>query len=300
VSRWKRRAERFLVGCGVPKVARQRSRPSTTILAYHNIVPRGEAVAGERNLHIDQNDFADQLDLLLEDYDVVSLTECFAPHSTDRNRVVITFDDAYLGTMTAGLDELAERGLPCTVFVPPGLLGAAGFWWDRLADGAHALPEELRRHCLDELQGRHEPIISWAKQQGLTLKELPPHARPVDESTLPGLYRPRLTLGAHTWDHPNLASLPPTEIDDQFLKSKTWLRSRAGEHVDWLAYPYGLYTPEVAEAASRHFAGSLLIEGRLAEQRGQWVANPQETPRIVVPRGITLQGLALQVSGIWF
>ena len=120
---WKRWIEMGLVRGGLPRLALRRRSRDVAILAYHNIVPTGESVAGDRSLHVDQADFARQLDLILQYAEVIPLSDIDVPSSGSRLRVVITFDDAYRGAMTAGLAELERRGLPSTVFVPTGLMG---------------------------------------------------------------------------------------------------------------------------------------------------------------------------------
>lgn len=298
---WKRSVESLLVVSGVAAALARLQRPAAAVLAYHNIVPSGEPLAGDVSLHVDQRVFGEQLDFVAERCDVVPLDRLAdgAP-SGGRTRVAITFDDAYLGTMTAGLEELKRRGLPATVFVPPGALGGEGFWWDRLAPpGGGPLAEPLRRHALEALEGRQERVLAWATSEGLPGSALPPHARPADEATVVQTARQNgISLGAHTWSHPNLAALPPEAVRDELERSKTWLGARAPRYIDWLAYPYGLRTDAVVAEAAEHFEGAVLIEGGLAQSRGRWSAPVHATPRLNVPRGLTLEGLALRLAGL--
>lgn len=299
---WKRVAERLLVRSGLARAAAGLKRPTAAVLAYHNIVPEGEPVAGDVSLHVDQQAFADQLDYVLDRYDVVSLDEARARASNagGRSCVVVTFDDAYYGTMTAGVDELRARRVPGTVFVPPGLLGADGFWWDRLApEGGLPLPDSIRAHALQALGGHQPRVMAWAADQGIEARDLPSHARPADEETV--LRRASyelLTLGAHTWEHPNLTAITPEAASAELRRSRAWLQSRAPRYIDWLAYPYGLRTDEVVAEAAKEFDGAVLIEGGLARVRGHWTAPSHAIPRLNVPRGLTLEGLALRLAGL--
>ena len=273
--------------------------PSAMILAYHDIVPTGETAAGDLSLHVDQTAFGDQLDLLAEHYDIVPLESLLDADPGRRSRVAITFDDAYVGTMTAGFEELAKRKLSATVFVPPGLLGAEGFWWDLLAPaGGGPLDPGVRDHALSALGGAQEHVLSWASAQGLERASLPPYARPVDEATLVATARqPGISLGAHTWGHPNLAALGAAEVAEEMERSKTWLREKTHQYIDWLAYPYGLRTDEVVAEAAGQFSGAVLVDGGLAQIRGTWLAPRHSIPRLNVPRGLTLAGLALRLAG---
>jgi hypothetical protein len=113
--------ERVLASRLVTRVTARRVRGGSLILAYHGIVPltAGDTVgAGERALYVRQSDFAAQLDMLSSVADVVPLASIDAATSA-RPRVAITFDDAYQGAVTAGVDELVARALPATIFVAP-------------------------------------------------------------------------------------------------------------------------------------------------------------------------------------
>ncbi len=300
---WKRAAELILNRGGIARLAARRSRPATAVLAYHNIVPAGEPLAGEASLHIDRDDFARQLDWLQEHATIVPLAGAF-----DRDRapeagatVAITFDDAYRGTMSAGLEELSRRDLPATVFVPTGLLGADGFWWDRLVPTSDdALHPEIRDHALWKLGGRGPEVLRWARQQGIPVGTVPDHARPVSESELRDLSeRGRIALGAHSVSHANLAGLPTSEADRELRESREWIREALPTRfTDWVAYPYGLYGPEVEDAAGSIFTGALLISGGLASVRAAPPVRPHAIPRINVPRGLSVDGLALRLSGL--
>ena len=297
---WKRAAELLLAHSGLARVARTRLRPSTVVLAYHNIVPTGEDVAGDISLHVDQVEFARQLDFLQHHYDIVGLHEMRDREPTSgRGQVAVTFDDAYHGTMTAGLDEVTARDLPATVFVPPALIGDRGFWWDLLASGRRPLDPEVREYALWTLGGETPRILAWAMREGLRQADLPLNARPASEATiLNRASEPGVTFGSHSWDHRNLAAATPEEAGDQFTRSKRWLLERRCTDNGWLAYPYGLSNPETERIAADHFAGALLVSGGVAQEKGQWPAPTHATPRVNVPRAMNLEGLALRLAGV--
>jgi peptidoglycan/xylan/chitin deacetylase (PgdA/CDA1 family) len=296
--------EGVLAHGGPAALANRRNRPHAAILAYHNIVPRGERAAGELSLHIDQDTFGRQLDLIAAHATIVPLATIMRPRQpgeNDRPRVAITFDDAYVGTMTAGVEELQKRGLAGTVFVPPGMLGKDGFWWDLLSRDGQPLPVPLRDHALTVLQGDTNRILSWASSRGLPVATLPEHARPDAEAhILDAGLPPRITLGAHSWSHPNLAVVSSDRLDDELDRTRAWLTQRSDRFVDWLAYPYGLRNDAVIEAASKRYAGALRVTGGLATRCGRTGAAPHDTPRINIPRGLSLDGLKLRIAGLIF
>jgi len=297
----KRTAEFVAAYSGVTRALISRTPPATVILAYHNVVPRGEPLAGELPLHIRQELFSDHLDLVLESHDVVPLREVAFGETTGRRpRAAITFDDAYRGTLTAGLEELRQRRLPATIFVPPGLLGTPGFWWDLLAPaGGGVLDSLLREKALgSELKGRQDRIMAWAAAQGFRVKALPPHAKPATESELVETSDQLVSWGCHTWSHPNLVALSPDEVDGELKRSMEWLETRLAQTNDWLAYPYGLFNEAVAAAAHQIFRGALMVDGGLTQRRGRWIGRPSRIPRLQVPSGLSVNGLGLRLAGL--
>lgn len=292
---WKRWVELGLARGGATRLL-ERRKHHVAILAYHNVVPTGEGAVGDLGLHVDQETFADQLDLIRRHADVVPLSKIHQSPPESRFRVVITFDDAYRGAMTAGLSELEKRGMPSTVFVPTGLLGEDGFWWDRLSVPGEGLAPEVRDHVLTALQGDGRRALAWARERGLAVQSLPAFACPLTEGELLSLDGDGLTLGAHTVSHPNLCTLDPDEIRAQLVDGRRWLSERTPRYVDQLAYPYGLHDERVVRVASDVFSGALRVDGGLAGPEAS--SAPYRVPRVNVPRGLSLEGLLLRLVGM--
>jgi peptidoglycan/xylan/chitin deacetylase (PgdA/CDA1 family) len=208
---------------------------------------------------------------------------------------VITFDDAYAGALLVGVEELERRGLPATFFVAPGFLGAEGFWWDLLAERGFG---DVRHHCLWALHGQHDRIMDWAADRGRPTDPMPSHARPGDHAALLRVARnPAITFGAHTWTHPNLAALAPTEVFEELSRSQDWLEDELANYTNWIAYPYGLTNARVTAMAAARFDGALLISGGLAQTRGH--RGPTHAlPRVNIPRPLTLDGFRLRLAGL--
>jgi peptidoglycan/xylan/chitin deacetylase (PgdA/CDA1 family) len=293
----KRAAEALLVFARLPNVSRASLRGRTLVLAYHNVVPDDLPFFGDRSLHLPRSAFAHQLDELVRHCTVVGLDALFAAPDA-RPRAVITFDDAYVGAVTHGIQELAERGLPATIFVPPGLLGGQGFWWDALA-GATDLPEQVREQALDRLQGKDAAIRRWAAEAGKPASTLPLEAHTASvEQLRDAAGRAGITIGSHTWSHPNLARLAPEELAAELEQPRRWLAERFGSRfVPWLSYPYGRYSPEVETAAAgAGYAGAFRIDGG-------WTpcgARPGfALPRLNVPAGLSGPGFALRAAGMF-
>jgi peptidoglycan/xylan/chitin deacetylase (PgdA/CDA1 family) len=278
-------------------MTQRRVQGKRLILAYHGIIPDGEPPAGEPALFVTQRDFAMQLDVLMAEADVVGLDRIDEPVG-GRPRVAITIDDAYRGAVNAGVRELAMRELPATIFVAPGRLNNHVFWWDALLYGSGKLDDKLRNHALHKLGGQDERVRAWAARAGIPARDqLPAYAQSATADELATALRHHgITLGSHTWSHPNLASLGILEVATEVGRSREWLRAEFGERViDWLAYPYGLESPQTrAAVADASYAGALCIGGgwhRAAE------VSQFARPRFSIGAGLTVAGLRIRLQG---
>lgn len=283
--------ERVVVGSGVADRRVQRRRGRTLILCYHNVVPGKEAVAGDRSLHLGFDAFRRQMDLLQERGLPTSLEGMAGATPSDPPRFVVTFDDAYRGTISLALPELARRGIPCTVFVNPGLLGASGFWWDRVPVSGWNDPTPLH-----ELRGEGDRVIAWARARGLPLSTPPEQQQPCSPEEFAAALTGGATAGCHTWSHPNLARLAEGEVRIELERTLEWLRSSGCPWVPWVSYPYGLTSPVVREVArGLGFAGGLRVEGG-------WVPagphDPLDLPRVNIPAGLSPEGFLLRLAGL--
>lgn len=292
--------ETLLCRSGLAALARWRRAGDTLVLAYHNVVPDGLPPDGDRSLHLPQRAFARQLDALRRTHDVVPLETLFETTSprARRPRAVITFDDAYQGTLTAGIEELASRKLPATIFVAPAFVGGRSFWWDALtAEGAAGPPAPIRSAAFHDLEGRDEAVREFAARSGLRGRVLPEHMTCATEDQLRAAASAGVVYGSHTWSHPFLPALAQADVRRELVTSREWLTRRFANVVNWLAYPYGGVSPEAAEAArDAGFDGALLIEGGWCAGSGG--TDPFLTPRLNIPAGLSLNGFELRMAGV--
>jgi peptidoglycan/xylan/chitin deacetylase (PgdA/CDA1 family) len=298
-SALKHLAERALIGSGVELFGRRAKTAATIVLAYHDIVPTGKALAGESSLHLSQREFGRQLDMLRRTHDVVSIdTLGGEPISPTRPRVVITFDDAYAGALAAGVDELEKRGMPATIFIAPALLDSVP-WWDALADpGSGMLEDGTREHALNALAGRTEAVLKLAAERrrpsagSATLPRIATESQIESVASAPGI-----TIGSHTWSHPNLTALPQAELEAEMMLPLTWLKDRFASFVPWLAYPYGLFDAAVERSAeTAGYVGAFRIDGGWLPRSAQ--SHSFALPRFNVTAGLSLEGFRLRAAGI--
>lgn len=292
--------ERLLLASGPAALSRWAHRGRALVLAYHNIVPEGEEVVGDESLHLQQARFAAQLDILLQSgAEVVSLDALIDAWSQSRTgtsslSVAITFDDAYHGAVKSGVEELVRRDLPATIFVIPGLVGGQTFWWDALGSSQMARGTALR-----VAHGRNEGVMDWAHRRGLSIATVPRHARSASLTDLrEAAGHDRITLGSHTWSHPNLTSLTESECLREFGRATEWLRYHFGSAPPWLSFPYGLHGQAAERAASESgYRGAFGVEGGWLPRRARH-SDAFRLPRLNIPAGLSLDGFALRLAGL--
>ncbi len=299
----KRAVEAALVIGGGCAVARHRRSEQLLVLAYHNIVPTGLGAAGDRSLHLKQSAFADQLDLLLETHDIIGLdtvvSGLLADHDEQRvrPRAMITFDDAYAGAVTAGVEELRARRLPATIFVTPGFLDGKAFWWDVLADATTGLNPLIRERALTEGRGVCAEVLALASRLGLPVREMPSYARgaSIDELNI-ALRYDQITLASHTWSHPNLTSLVDADLAEELAKSLQWLERFADRARPVISFPYGLTNRRVQQAVrDAGYKAAFMIDGGWTAARHK---DAFAIPRLNIPAGVSRYGFELRTAGI--
>lgn len=189
-------------------------RDGLVVLAYHLV---GAGTDSPVDLPLDR--FRDQLDELTRIERPVALAEAVAALAAGRDpaggddpargngrpAVAVTFDDAYGNFLDRAWPLLAERGIPATLFVPVAFVEGEG-------------PAPLRG-------AGHLPPVSWAALRDMTATGL--------------------TVGSHTWSHPDLTRLPASRVDEELRRSRETLEDRLGRPVTAFCYPRGLWSPRL-------------------------------------------------------
>lgn len=296
--------ERGLIVTGMAASVRRTHRKDILIVAYHNVVPDGSLVSGDRSLHISQSDFGRQLDLLQRTHDVVDLMTALnsvrSRTSIGRSRpcAAITFDDAYAGAMTAGIAELRSRQLPATVFAAPSFVGGQPFWWDMLAHPERGLDPSVRDEALSHLRGRHADVLKWAHHESMHVEEPLSNARCASpEAITAALHYEKVTIGSHTWSHPNLTRLSAAELKDELCSSFDWVAQFGDRAVPVVSYPYGQANSAVSTAAkAAGYSDGLLVDGGWT---GVGHVDRFATPRLNVPAGVSEDGFVIRAAGLF-
>jgi peptidoglycan/xylan/chitin deacetylase (PgdA/CDA1 family) len=247
------------------------SRCAAAILVYHSIAdverdPFGITVA--------PSDFEGQLEVLARRFNVLTLGQL--NHGLDEGElperaVVVTFDDGYANNLHVAQPALVAHGVPATLFVASGYIGASReFWWDeverlicveRTVDAEPvlelAVAGERLRCPMDDGADAVRRIALWLQtlplgsvDQGLEqlrrwagVNDWPePRAthRPLTVAELRALAgSPQFEIGAHTRTHLRLGAQVPDVQRAEIEGSRADLESWLGSAPPTFAYPFG-------------------------------------------------------------
>lgn len=108
-------------------------RGRALVLMYHRVAG---SPTDPWSLSVSPAHFAEQLDVLTRFASPMSLAALWAHRGQAPPRgpaIAVTFDDGYADNFTTAAPLLSDAGVPATVFVTTGGVGAAReFWWDEL------------------------------------------------------------------------------------------------------------------------------------------------------------------------
>lgn len=236
-------------------------RRALVVVNYHRVLDRPEPMLDSEP---DVQMFRWQMELLAHGFNVLPLHD--ALRALDENRlppraICITFDDGYRSIHDLALPILRELGLPATVFITSGVVGAGNMWNDRILHAVQSLPAGtldlsdlgLERYQLDTPQSRKR-IAHILSETG---KYLPPrdrqalverlgHLTGVDQEALMltpdmvhALMDGGVEIGAHTVSHPILTCIDDDTARHEISTGKVQLESITGKPVRLFAYPNG-------------------------------------------------------------
>jgi peptidoglycan/xylan/chitin deacetylase (PgdA/CDA1 family) len=219
---------------------RQQVFPGVVVLSYHGLrcdVWPPSTMAFE-NLHVTVDTFEAHCRVLRDTCDPISLDDWRAARAGARplpqRPVLITFDDGYRTVLTLGVPVLRRFGLPAAVFVCSAPARARTMlWFDAVArTDSEAAVEPLKGASYEEWAAR-------AASLAVPTSDDDPHAllTPVEIATLSAI--DGMEVGAHTANHPILASASLAVQRREILENKDSLEHWTARRVSAFAYPNG-------------------------------------------------------------
>ena len=210
--------------------------------------------------------FEQQIKYLKKHYNILRFEDDW--ENTDRDSVVITFDDGYMDNYEFAMPILEELQVPAAVFVSTGVLEQdTQLWWDELDTillAGEQFPECFKLeddifgcawntttygHRLNCYRGLHtlmknysnvEQRERWSMQLRRWRKPAGGENQTLDVSSCKKLAQSSyITIGAHTVSHPSLGSLTYEEQEKEIMESIRYLERLLGWTIDTFSYPFG-------------------------------------------------------------
>lgn len=212
-----------------------------SVLAYHAIADlSGDPVLAKYS--VPPARFAAQLDFLRErgwgfvDLDTV-LSACRGEAELAERALLLTFDDAYSDLLEEAAPILAEREIPAVVFAVAGQIGGSNVWDSRNGAADLAL---------------------------------------LDAAGLRAAAAGGIEVGAHTTNHRALTEVPAGELEEELQGAADAIEAAGLPRPRAFSYPFGLWTPELADAVREAgYEAAFTVDRGVAEQGVDLCAMPR-------------------------
>lgn len=248
------------------------------VLYYHRV----NDIQNDRHLLcVTPENFEQQIKFLKHNYNILRFEEDWS--RTDRNSVVITFDDGYMDNLTHALPILESEGVPATVFVSTGdMKKNCELWWDELETVlfiGESFPKEFRlkddrygcgwdtdtyKHRENCYKALHYMMKNWinVEKREVWLEQLwqwrgiaklvdPSHLTLTEMACKKLAISEYITIGAHTVNHPALARLPYEQQKKEVAESLRDLEELLECDIDMFSYPFGVYGDDFDERTEK-------------------------------------------------
>ncbi|RTL46516.1 MAG: polysaccharide deacetylase family protein [Burkholderiales bacterium] len=288
-------------------------RARLNTLIFHRVLPEPDPLfPGE----VDAAAFDTMLGWVKSWFNVLPLDEAIArlaDGSLPARAAALSFDDGYADNHDVALPLLRRHGLPCSFFVATGFLDGGRMWNDTLIESIRRSPRssldlrglqdatgaDLGQHALGSMDERRgvlhgliqrikylppEPRLACVNALAERAEVVPPDDLMMSSEQVRALRRAGMQIGAHTVNHPILATLQARAAADEIARSRDTLQALLGEKVGLFAYPNGKpgtdYLPDVHPGIVRELGFDAAVSTRwAAARRGEDVFQiPRFTP----------------------
>lgn len=323
----------LIVAAGAHRLVKRGYGGLGSILMFHRIQsgcalsPFGASSRGD----VTPEAFAAMIDALHEEgIEIVPLDEALArlaaPHGS-RPFVSLTFDDGYRDNYDQLWPIVCEREIPVTIYVTPGFIDrTAPMWWygldaviarhDRVAlrftEGERTIPARTLAEKESAFAGLRQALLTASAASRATALASMSERYDIDfpaiaeaaamtwdmvrELAGSGL----VEIGAHTSNHPPLATLSVDDAYAEIRRSKERLEEEIGRPVRHFAFPYGdATTTGVREIELAARAG--LVSATTTRQGALFAAHsrtPHALPRFPMGADDSPVSLKIKLSGL--
>jgi peptidoglycan/xylan/chitin deacetylase (PgdA/CDA1 family) len=232
------------------------------ILIYHQVLPQPDPLFPAQ-MHAAR--FAQHMALLKRYFSPLPLSEAvqrLQQQRLPRGAVAVTFDDGYTNNLDTALPILQQYGINATCFIATGFSDGHSMWNDIISETVrHTAPEQLNLAAFGNYLPTTAPLNDKARLIPallMAIKYLPaaqrlaivqtfaadnaftPPALMMQPEQLLRWHNAGMEIGAHTVNHPILATLDDSAAATEITQSKQQL-SALGIPVKGFAYPNGRY-----------------------------------------------------------
>lgn len=240
----------------------QGRRARLTVFAYHQVLEFTDALRdGEPTVE----QFDDDLETIAAHFNVLPMSRAvslLASGQLPDRAAAITFDDGYRDNFCVAAPLLQQKGLPATVYVATAAVEAGVMWNDLIIDGVagntsgqlehdiagcgheaetHADRNVRAREIIDRL--KYQPVGDrWLVAERFYMANTGATGLPrlmMNTTELRDLAERGFEIGAHTMQHPILATLTDKEARNEIFGSRDWLGDVTGVPPRHFAYPNG-------------------------------------------------------------
>jgi L-malate glycosyltransferase len=264
-------------GSGLVRLRNHLAGRRHLILTFHRVRPAGvPADEFDTCPSVDADQFRDILRFVKARYRVMPLRDLCRDRVSSEPMAAVTFDDGWRDNHDMALPVLRELGVPATIFVATGKIGATeAFWQQHLgelfrrcaADDGGRLGTRLRstlrlapgtaldRSCyiatvarwksrtLEECQAALETLVGQAPGRESPARQFM-NCEELRELTSAGI-----ALGSHGVSHRILTVEGADTVAHELTESRRALEAITGTTVDMIAYPNGSYSGPVIKMA---------------------------------------------------